>query len=323
MVGMRLLVCLAVFVPGVLGFAAWMMKDFCDRELVEGEIIMNEAAILTNDRFVRVFRDDKELASHSSVYVPGEILTVQLSDSTGQFVLEGQHAEFVGGGCKKKNRMNKNHAALKMPTSGTLNVTIKAGWSMGHQQVQLTPTFVLAAPKKKKSSKKQHPHHPDHRKATTLAGLSKKVGLFSSKEEEEAEAKGHHGTSGHDNGATIKHHGATDHDKELHKRKKSKGSKKGHTHTDIHTDFETKEEAEAERKKGKGKRKDSKAHWRRAAKIIENKLRGTPVETESEANILMVMACVFGVALVFVVYSVVRSNRSRIVKLLSKDTRGE
>lgn len=312
-------------------FAAWMMKDFCDRELIEGEIIMNEAAIATNERHVRVFRDETELTS-SSVYVPSEVLSIQISDSTGQFVLESQHAEFVGGGCKHKNRVVKNHASLKMPESGTVNVTIKAGWAMGHQQVHLTPTFVLSAPRKRKSAiPGKHSHeHGDHHRAIgsdTLSDISKKVGgLFGggsskhSKEKHEKSVKEKERKLNAEKEKSKKH-GAVDHDKELHAGVKQ--HKRIHTKENlVHADFETKEEADKEQKDAEAghKKKGKKAHWRHAAKIIEKKLRGEPAEDEDANSIVAVFFGLVALVLVFIVYSLFRANRFRLGKLFSKDT---
>jgi len=330
---------LALWAPRGDGFAAWMTKDFCDRQLDEGEIIMNEAAILTNERQVRVFREDKELPSGAAVYVPKEILTVQISDSTGQFVLESQHAEFVGGGCKHKNRVVKNHASLKMPESGTVNVTIKAGWSMGHQQVHLTPSFVLVAPRKRKATipGKHHSGSGDHHRAIGSAGslsdLSSKVsGLFGSKHSKEKHEKSVQDKERKLNAEKAagaeerkKKHGAVDTDKEVSGGKLHKKSKK-HTGTvNVHTDFETKEEADKEQEEVESKHKkhggksSSKTNWRHAAKIIENKLRGTAAEGEDNANIVLVAMCVVCLIVVFAVYSIFRANRFKLSKMLRRD----
>jgi len=309
------LLLLALFGAPASSFSAWMTKDFCDRQLDEGEIIMNEAAILTNERHVQVFREGTELVSGQAVYVPNEILTVQISDSTGQFVLESQHAEFSGGGCKHKNRVVKNHAALKMPESGTVNVTIKAGWSMGHQQVHLTHSFVLVAPRKRKASiLSKHGGS-----SGGAVGRHKTIG--GDGEASRKERKLHAAKS---EGGEKKKHGAVDHDKELGAGKRAKKGKKGRVNH-VHTVFETKEEAdkeqhEVESKHGGGKKgKGAKTHWRRATKIIEKKLRGTSVEGEDNANIVLGALCFVGLVVVFVVYSMFRANRFKISKLMSRD----
>lgn len=315
--------------PRANSFAAWMTKDFCDRQLDEGEIIMNEAAIMTNERSIRVFREDKEVST-GSVYVPNEILTVQISDSTGQFVLEAHHAEFANGGCKKKSRVVKNHASLKMPESGSINVTLKAGWSMGHQQVHLTPVFLLKAAKTKKSSIPGIHSLAEHHRAigsATLDALSHKVsGIFGGKVKH---SKQHHDKSVKDKNDKLeaqamsakeaKHHGAIDHDKEIHSRKKSK---KHRGDTDVHADFETKEESDKDRANDSQSKpkKSKKAHWRHAAKIIESKLRGNAVEGEDSSSIWLLVPVVIGSAVVLFLYSVIRANRFKIGKMMSKDT---
>ncbi len=43
----------------VSGFADWMTKDFCSRELAVGAVIMNNRVVASDDRLVRVFRGTK------------------------------------------------------------------------------------------------------------------------------------------------------------------------------------------------------------------------------------------------------------------------
>lgn len=288
---------------------------------------MNEKAILTNERFVRVFREEEELVSGKTIYVPDEVLTVQISDSTGQFVFESSHAEFIGGGCKKKNRVNKNHAVLKMPESGTVNVTIKAGWSMGHQEVHLTPSFLLVSPRQKKASIPGGHAKGDHHRAmgsTTLATLSKHlskgiaagVGLLH-------KGKDHRASSSHakvPKVVKVKKGNSTDAEEENEAPHKRSSRKKG---VKVEADFETMEEYEAEYEKTHKGEKRKKGHWRHAAKIIEKKLRGAMSDADEASPMWIAAAGFLLLVVVFGCYSCIRANRFRVSKVINKNLNRE
>ena len=125
-------------------FADWMTKDYCDRHMEEGEIIMNEEAISSIERYIKVFRAGIELHD-GSVYIPGEKLEVSLSVGKDQYVFEVHHARFSHGGCNGMRIANKPTVELLLPSafSKTPNVQIVAGWSEGHNAVKITPTFNL------------------------------------------------------------------------------------------------------------------------------------------------------------------------------------
>jgi hypothetical protein len=136
--------------PFCNGFSAWMASDYCDRELKVGNIIMNEEVRESDSRVIEVFRENKKLESNHDAFIPGEILTVRISDAGNQYVFEvtgNEEAKFVKGGCKGKRIADKPKAQLSLPTSNTHDpVKIVAGWAEGHSTVSLTPVFILLAP---------------------------------------------------------------------------------------------------------------------------------------------------------------------------------
>ena len=82
-------------------FADWMTKDFCDRPLLEGEIIMNNMVVASSERTIVVKRDGKPLKSGDE-YIVGETLEVSLTEGErhGQQVYEcSKNAKFQKGGC--------------------------------------------------------------------------------------------------------------------------------------------------------------------------------------------------------------------------------
>jgi hypothetical protein len=133
---------IAVFVSG---FANWMTKDFCDRALVVGEIIMNNEVISSDERSIRVFRDSVELVNNSA-YIPSEKLLVELSDPTGQYVFESLTATFEKGGCDgHRFSSSTKKAYLLLPAADSCaDVSIVSGWALGHEEVKITYPFILS-----------------------------------------------------------------------------------------------------------------------------------------------------------------------------------
>jgi hypothetical protein len=142
--------------PFCNGFSAWMTSDYCDRELKVGNIIMNEEVRESDSRVIEVFRENKKLESNRDTFIPGEILTVRISDAGNQYVFEisgNEEAKFAKGGCKGKRIADKPKAQLSLPTSNTHDpVKIVAGWAEGHSTVSLTPVFILLAPDQTEAS---------------------------------------------------------------------------------------------------------------------------------------------------------------------------
>lgn len=110
-------------------FAAWMTKDFCDRKLVVDEVIMNQAVVLSAERQIKVFRGSTELKSEIDQYIPGEELSVTLTDmGKSQHVFEtSPNARFQNGGCEG-TRIAKSPALLTVSNEKDNNpLTIVAG----------------------------------------------------------------------------------------------------------------------------------------------------------------------------------------------------
>lgn len=132
----------------VEGFAEWMTKDFCRRSMAVGEVIMNAEVTASTDRAVLVYRGDQQLRS-GDFYVPGELLTVKISDTKPQYVLEvagPATAQLTGGGCDGARLANKATAELALPTGVDAfeNVTLRVAWAASHSTVFVSPDFVLA-----------------------------------------------------------------------------------------------------------------------------------------------------------------------------------
>jgi hypothetical protein len=134
---------LAVFSVLILhyshGFANWLTTDFCDRSLVVGEVIMNEVIVYSELRSIKVLRDGSDISS-SGLYYPGEKLTVQLSDTTKQYVIETANGQIENGGCEGRRIADKNNIILVMPEldADGSEVSVWAGWADGHSQVSIT-----------------------------------------------------------------------------------------------------------------------------------------------------------------------------------------
>lgn len=160
LVPLSLLLCL--FSPCVDGFARWMLKDFCSRELTVGEIIMGDEVMLSHERHVLVHKHsynekgDKvllplDLTHSNATYSPEDELHISLNDTRGQFVFEitpatpsssAQSAWFIDGGCKGQHRQDKQHSVLVLPQDGS-DILLKAAWATGHVQVAVSPPITL------------------------------------------------------------------------------------------------------------------------------------------------------------------------------------
>jgi hypothetical protein len=109
------------------GFADWMVKDFCSRTLVAGQVIMNNKAENSDERRIRVYRGNTELSS-GDAYVPTETLTVSISDPKDQYVYEvSPNAKFERGGCNGQRIADRPKVTLHLPDIGKGSVEIVAG----------------------------------------------------------------------------------------------------------------------------------------------------------------------------------------------------
>lgn len=112
-------------------FADWMTKDFCDRPLLAGEIIMNNMVISSSERLLVIKRDGKTLTSGDE-YVPGETLEVSLTagERNGQQVYEcSKNAKFQKGGCEGTRFAKKPIGFLDIPKDVKGAVKVVSGRS--------------------------------------------------------------------------------------------------------------------------------------------------------------------------------------------------
>jgi hypothetical protein len=148
---LSLLLLCTILLPPVQSFASWFVKDYCNRKLVEGEVIMNNEVLEDESRSLKVFRNNQELQSNIDSYVPGEELIVTISDKSGgiQYVFETTPpAKFISGGCENEVRIvPTTHAKLLIPTEYTESIRVWGGWATGHEAVKLIKDFILLPPK--------------------------------------------------------------------------------------------------------------------------------------------------------------------------------
>lgn len=118
--------------------------------LIVGEIIMNAEVEISDERSVQVYRG-QELLANNSVYIPGEVLIVDISDKTGQYIFEQHNSDFLSGGCEGKRFLGsaKKQTKLIAPAEHsedvdyTAPVTVIVAWAMSHETVKITRPFIL------------------------------------------------------------------------------------------------------------------------------------------------------------------------------------
>ena len=101
-----------------------MENDLCDRNWTVGTIVMNAVVVASDEREIKVYRENLEILSNDT-YVPDEILLVTLSDTSGDILLQTSGGHFDPGGCGGLRSCRKS-TALTMPHSGEM-VTLYAG----------------------------------------------------------------------------------------------------------------------------------------------------------------------------------------------------
>lgn len=124
-------------------FSQWMTTDYCDRPIKVGTLIMNEAAIESDEISLSVFRNEEQLEDNSK-YSPGETLVVKINLSKNT-VIETENAKFERGGCEGTRVVNKASANLLLPLGleASNPVIIRAAWAEGHNTVKISKDFIL------------------------------------------------------------------------------------------------------------------------------------------------------------------------------------
>ena len=108
---------------------------------------MNNKAVASDERYVRVFRGTNELKS-GDVYQPSESLTISISDTKPQYVYEVSEggAKFEKGGCEGRRIADKPKVTLVMPAKGAASTSefeIVTAWATGHEAVKISLPFRL------------------------------------------------------------------------------------------------------------------------------------------------------------------------------------
>lgn len=136
--------CLVACLNAVQSFATFMTQEHCDRKLEVGVMIMSIKAEESDKRLIVVKRGE-ELIEHNSVVTSLEGLTVELSPTTSQAVLEvgSSVAMFKDGRCDGQRILKTGELQVRGASMGGRHeIHIKAGWSISYE-VLLTPTFTL------------------------------------------------------------------------------------------------------------------------------------------------------------------------------------
>lgn len=114
----------------------------CNTALTSGINIMSATSKADSSRSITVYRGSAQLQS-GDIYVPGESLTVSLSNINGiQFIFQAQNANFNNGKCKGLRSLS-NIASLTMPQSGSISVW--AGWATSYGSVSVSNPFILVS----------------------------------------------------------------------------------------------------------------------------------------------------------------------------------
>ena len=128
----------------VAGFAYLFASEaYCGVNLICGSTIMGSMVSDGNLREIMVCRNSNML-TNGSLYVPGEVLLVNLSFYDVQYAYEVTQgaAVFEGGACNG-NRLANSAGNLVMPSSG--DVILVAGTASHYGGLTLTATFTLSS----------------------------------------------------------------------------------------------------------------------------------------------------------------------------------
>ena len=155
---------LTFFVAKVSGHSYFLISSYCSQVLAPGQVIMMSTALTDSiSRSVIVTRNGLPLAS-GLPYIPGEKLQVTISSFAGEVAIETKTGKFVGGFCPLSNRVAyslypvpgqgpyfgidpvSQTATLQIPTAGSGDVSVWAGFAYVHGFVSITPTFILTDP---------------------------------------------------------------------------------------------------------------------------------------------------------------------------------
>ncbi len=136
---------LGLIIIGVNPFSDWMTKDFCSRSLKVGEIIMNEEVVQSEERNIKVFRDNGEEVFNGAKYRAREKFIISLDDTRGQYVYEVSHpGKLVDGGCDGRRIANEEEIDMEIVDSlRPSKIYILAAWASGHSQVKVSKPFYL------------------------------------------------------------------------------------------------------------------------------------------------------------------------------------
>jgi len=129
-------------------FATHMTREYCERELRVGVVIMGKEIVLSEERQLLVFRfvdGEQQLVRSGSTVSSGEILYFKLEPKSFQFVLEtSEGAHFEDGKCANKRRTHNQNASLVIDSQHT-EISVIAAYAKSYNMgVQVTQPFFLS-----------------------------------------------------------------------------------------------------------------------------------------------------------------------------------
>lgn len=135
--------CIISIIPGLVhGHSSYMLSSYCSTPITVGTYIMGYSASSSSSYSVSVKRGAVALSSGSS-YIPGETLSISFSSSPSEYVIQVSNAVFTSGttGCSNTRVITSGN--VQMPSAGSGNVVLWAGWANGQSTVHISPNFIL------------------------------------------------------------------------------------------------------------------------------------------------------------------------------------
>lgn len=149
---MRFIYCVIVSSFSILSYvyshSNYMITTYCSTSLSVGTVMMGFPAQSSTSRSVVVKRGTTALSSGAN-YVPGETLSLSISSTSGEYVIEvSPNAPFVASsktGCSSNTR-SITAGTITLPNGGGGTVTIFPSWATGQSTVFIGSSFVLNDP---------------------------------------------------------------------------------------------------------------------------------------------------------------------------------
>jgi hypothetical protein len=133
--------CLLLLPDGYYGFATHLTREYCDREMAEGVLMMQKPVVRDSSTYRLVVTREvagegepkqEVVANNSATILPTDILTVKFEPKIFQSVFEVQNGAglFEDGHCEGKARSYNNKGA-RIHLSGRSPIVIQGVWAKG------------------------------------------------------------------------------------------------------------------------------------------------------------------------------------------------